>query len=196
MPSIRASACVALVAAMGAAASAAPDLTFTSVATAHVPYRRGVEIQVAFTLRNIGNEVSSNPVLSIRLSPDTTINLSDLNLGEKLFAALAPGASLPQVMTGRLPANIAAGQHFIGMYASSIADGNPANNGRADMLAIEVYCPGDTDGNQTVNFADLNTVLAQFGKIMGVYAGDVNGDTDVNFADLNLVLANFGQTGC
>ncbi len=194
MVSIRAFACIALAAA--SAASAAPDLTFTSVATAHVPYRRGVEIQVAFTLRNIGNQVSSNPVLSIRLSSDTTINLSDTNLGEKLYAALLPGESLPQIMSGDLPANIAPGQHFIGMYAQSIGDGNPANNGRADMLAIEVYCPGDTDGNQVINFADLNTVLAQFGQTAGVYAGDVNGDTDVNFADLNLVLANFGVTGC
>ncbi len=56
-------------------------------------------------------------------------------------------------------------------------------------------CPGDTNGDNLVNFADLNTVLADFGMSAAGLAGDVNGDGVVNFTDLNEVLANFGS-GC
>ncbi len=55
-------------------------------------------------------------------------------------------------------------------------------------------CPGDTNGDNIVNFADLNAVLGQFGQTGPGLAADVNGDGVVNFADLNLVLSNFGRT--
>lgn len=55
-----------------------------------------------------------------------------------------------------------------------------------------VSCPGDTNGDNAVNFADLNTVLSQFGLTGAGLSGDVNHDGVVNFADLNTVLSNFG----
>ncbi len=55
-------------------------------------------------------------------------------------------------------------------------------------------CAGDTNGDNTVNFTDLNTVLSTFGQSGPGIAGDVNGDEIVNFADLNEVLSNFGTT--
>ncbi len=58
--------------------------------------------------------------------------------------------------------------------------------------ASVVLCPGDTNGDNIINFADLNTVLAQFGQTGAGLSGDVDGDNDVDFADLNIVLANFG----
>ncbi len=60
-------------------------------------------------------------------------------------------------------------------------------------------CPGDATRNGTVNFADLNVVLSEFGQVGGAnaLAGDVNGDGAVNFADLNATLSAFGtQCGC
>lgn len=64
------------------------------------------------------------------------------------------------------------------------------------LLAAEAtpVCPGDSNGDNLVNFVDLNTVLADFGASgqPGDFAGDVNGDGVVNFSDLNEVLANFG----
>jgi hypothetical protein len=57
-----------------------------------------------------------------------------------------------------------------------------------------VECPGDTNGDNVVNFTDLNAVLAAFGMTGSGLAGDVNGDGIVNFTDLNIVLANFGNT--
>ncbi len=51
-------------------------------------------------------------------------------------------------------------------------------------------CPGDATGDGSVNLADLNLVLANFGSAGP--QGDVNGSGSVDLADLNLVLANFG----
>ena len=51
-------------------------------------------------------------------------------------------------------------------------------------------CPGDVTGDNQVNLADLNLVLANFGQKTS--EGDANGDGIVNLADLNLVLAAFG----
>jgi hypothetical protein len=63
---------------------------------------------------------------------------------------------------------------------------NPAN-----LIRIN-NCPGDTNGDGVVNFADLNAVLASFGQSGSTIPGDVNADGRVDFADLNLVLSNFG----
>ncbi|MGP1310462.1 MAG: hypothetical protein ACTS27_09725, partial [Phycisphaerales bacterium] len=60
------------------------------------------------------------------------------------------------------------------------------------VYAKQSDVPGDTNGDGVVNFADLNTVLSQFGMSGSGLAGDVTGDDSVNFADLNLVLSNFG----
>jgi hypothetical protein len=55
-------------------------------------------------------------------------------------------------------------------------------------------CPADTNGDNIVNFADLNAVLGQFGlqSAPAELVGDVNLDGAVNFGDLNAVLAAFG----
>lgn len=58
-------------------------------------------------------------------------------------------------------------------------------------------CPGDANGDNVVNFADLNSVLSEFGLsgAPGDFPGDVNADGVVNFADLNAALSAFG-TAC
>lgn len=56
-------------------------------------------------------------------------------------------------------------------------------------------CLGDTNGDNQINFTDLNAVLSTFGQSGAGIPGDVNGDGNVNFNDLNLVLSVFG-TSC
>jgi hypothetical protein len=56
-----------------------------------------------------------------------------------------------------------------------------------------VPCP-DANGDNIVNFTDLNAVLSSFGQAGVGIPGDVNGDGVVNFADLNAVLSDFGTT--
>lgn len=56
--------------------------------------------------------------------------------------------------------------------------------------------PGDANGDNVVNFADLNLVLSAFGTsgAPGFSPGDLDGDGDVDFSDLNTVLSNFGAS--
>jgi choice-of-anchor B domain-containing protein len=51
--------------------------------------------------------------------------------------------------------------------------------------------PGDANGDGSVDLADLNLVLGNFGQ--DTDAGDVTSDGTVNLADLNVVLAEFGN---
>ena len=61
---------------------------------------------------------------------------------------------------------------------------------RAWMVVIPAYCPGDVNGDEQVNFDDLNAVLGNWNTTN--MAGDTNNDDLVNFDDLNLVLSNWG----
>jgi hypothetical protein len=55
-------------------------------------------------------------------------------------------------------------------------------------------CVGDTNGDNIVNFSDLNAVLAQFGQSGPGLSADLNNDGIVNFDDLNTILSNFGDS--
>jgi uncharacterized membrane protein len=99
-------------------------------------------------------------------------------------------------LTDQLPVNTT----IIAMVAVS-PDGNAVtgllrSNSTGEVQSFVIYlnaeCAGDTNGDNIVNFIDLNSVLATFGQTGEGLAGDVNGDGVVNFTDLNEVLANFG----
>lgn len=53
---------------------------------------------------------------------------------------------------------------------------------------------GDTNGDGVINFADLNSVLSDFGNAGASLGGDTNGDGACNFTDLNITLSGFGQS--
>lgn len=57
-------------------------------------------------------------------------------------------------------------------------------------------CPGDTNADNAVNFADLNAVLSSFGAqaAPAELEADVNLDGAVDFGDLNAVLSAFGSS--
>lgn len=59
----------------------------------------------------------------------------------------------------------------------------------------EQECPGDANGDNLVNFTDLNIVLSHYGQAgtPGSLPGDVDGNGVVNFLDLNIVLSFFGR---
>ncbi len=76
---------------------------------------------------------------------------------------------------------------------------NPALNDCNGNLMLDAceMIPGDANNDRTVNFADITSVLANFGNVYlpGVLngPGDANRDGVVNFADITAVLANFGR---
>ncbi|MGP1309592.1 MAG: S8 family serine peptidase [Phycisphaerales bacterium] len=59
-------------------------------------------------------------------------------------------------------------------------------------LPVTMPCEGDTNGDNIINFADLSTVLTDFGRSGRNLLGDIDHDDDVDFADFNLVLTNYG----
>ncbi|MBL0921691.1 MAG: hypothetical protein IBJ10_06130 [Phycisphaerales bacterium] len=56
-------------------------------------------------------------------------------------------------------------------------------------------CPGDFNGDGSVDFGDLNLLLGNYNTSGPGLAGDFDGDGDVDFADLNALLAVF-NTPC
>ncbi len=66
-----------------------------------------------------------------------------------------------------------------------------------DFATLAVGCPGDLNGDQTIDLLDLSILLAHFGQIGGAtYAdGDLTGDGNVDLIDLSELLIVFG-TSC
>ncbi len=61
------------------------------------------------------------------------------------------------------------------------------------LPAESAGCPGDLDGDNDVDFADLNTLLGNYNLMGPGLAGDLDGDGDVDFADLNALLGVYNM---
>ncbi len=108
------------------------------------------------------------------------------------------GSGLDSVGAANSPSALASTGRGLMLGGSFTAVGNFEAPGAGTATAIaewvincDTECAGDANGDNVVNLADLNLVLANFGNATS--NGDVNGDGNVNLADLNLVLANFGN---
>jgi hypothetical protein len=89
----------------------------------------------------------------------------------------------------RIPLPVA-GVYFIRVYETD----SPAQT-QMYTLAVSVEgaqnCPGDLDGDNDVDQADLAILLAAYGVNN---SGDLDGDGDTDTADLAILLANWGAT--
>ncbi len=90
-----------------------------------------------------------------------------------------------------------AGEYTFTSISRSTLDGAQIGGLRTIDMTFERQvgpaCPGDANGDNVVDFLDLNIVLSDFGQM--VYpgmGGDLNGDGGVDFLDLNIVLSFFG----
>lgn len=66
-----------------------------------------------------------------------------------------------------------------------------------DNVSVEFSLPavrGDTNGDNVVNFDDLNTLLTNYGLPGGYTQGDFDGNGAVEFDDLNMLLTSYGMT--
>ena len=86
--------------------------------------------------------------------------------------------------------NLTNGVHFIRVY--SVSNDNDVQMYRLDIAATLAGCPGDTNGDNVVNFQDLSLMLIQWGQCGSFLGADLNGDGCVDFDDLAILLANFG----
>ncbi len=91
-----------------------------------------------------------------------------------------------------IPSN---GNFFVRVRSLSQLGANGGNEVQVYDLQLSYApggCPGDANGDNQVNFVDLNFVLANFGQTGPFVVGDLNQDGVVNFIDLNIVLSFFG----
>jgi hypothetical protein len=62
----------------------------------------------------------------------------------------------------------------------------------------ENACPGDVDGDQDVDVADLSALLASYGCSFGMACynpdADWDGDGDVDLTDFSILLSHYGET--
>jgi hypothetical protein len=82
------------------------------------------------------------------------------------------------------------------LYNAWVAVGR-ANPIVMDQLTIPLsaFAVGDVTNDGMTTFADITTILANFGAAgSGILSGDANCDGVVSFADITVVLANFGDT--
>lgn len=61
---------------------------------------------------------------------------------------------------------------------------------------VETGCPGDLNGDNGVDLADLSLLLSNYGTSSGALPedGDLDGDGDVDLLDLSLLLSYYGTT--
>ena len=97
-----------------------------------------------------------------------------------------------RVLVGFDPYGIAVGD-LNGDGALDIAGTDRYANSVGVLLNRCLPCPADVTYDGSIDLADLNLVLANFGQATG--DGDATGDGEVDLADLNLVLGAFG-VGC
>ncbi|MBU0618319.1 MAG: hypothetical protein KKI02_11420, partial [Planctomycetes bacterium] len=63
------------------------------------------------------------------------------------------------------------------------------------LVCEDADCPGDLDGDNDVDLADLSQLLAHYGMTgMSYEDGDLDGDGDVDLSDLSALLAVYGTT--
>jgi len=89
---------------------------------------------------------------------------------------------MPRMLSGT-------GVRAAGLLLCALASGIDSTTVRADCLT-PVLCPGDSNGDRTVDFTDVLTTLANFGGTGP--EGDSDHNSTVNFADILSTLANFG----
>ena len=79
------------------------------------------------------------------------------------------------------------------VFAETIDNNGGTVTTPENLVPIEDLCPGDADGSGVVNFADVLSVLGNFGANYGAGTGlgDADGSGIVNFTDILSVLANF-----
>lgn len=102
-----------------------------------------------------------------------------------------PGTVVSGTYTLRTRIDIALYAVYLGNgYANQAGFGLWTGSVTLVGVTLAPPCFGDADDNGVVNFADVSTVLANFGGAGP--AGDADLNQSVNFMDITTVLANFG----
>lgn len=161
----------------------------TLSATVSIPTIVAGALFLPYQSTSQGANCPAGPVVDPRIVADLMLEIRSNNGATLLASANANGFGGGETLQAvTIPAG---GTYFVRVLGPS----NPTFSVQLYDLSIfylGVGCPGDANGDNVVNFADLNFVLATYGQSGPSVLGDVNHDGTVNFADLNIVLSNFG----
>ncbi len=115
----------------GAATGQRPDLTITALTNPPTVADPGDVFRVDVVLKNIGQDLAQASVTRFRLSVDGVITHTDLLVGQSNLAPLAAGVTVQDSVLLTVPANIAAGDYFLGACAdddNTVVEINESNN--------------------------------------------------------------------
>ena len=120
----------------------------------------------------------------------------DINGDENGNTWAFDGATWTQISSvGPSPRRFAAMEYDDAGQEMILVGGLPEIGGwQADTwggLKAVVDCPGDINGDNTVDTADLGILIAAFGNV-GASVSDLNGDMVVDTADLGILIGAFG----
>ncbi|MBX3351312.1 MAG: agmatine deiminase family protein [Phycisphaeraceae bacterium] len=166
----------------------------------HMPRHLGGDNPTALVRFPNGGE-QLTPGDSVEIRWDTDDRQGVLNVD--LLLSTDGGATFPTVIASALPdtgsymwavPNTGTTNALVRVRPRNLLN-NTGHDDSDAVFAILGGCPGDTNGDNLVNFADLNAVLSEFGQTgaPGFSPSDLNNDGAVNFADLNAVLSAFGS---
>jgi len=151
------------------------------------------------TPSNGATEVATNPFFQWQASQDAvnyTITIDD----DPTFAS--PVLNLVRIVTTlqTAPNTLSQGRTYYWRVVATNGlgqiTGAPAVASFTTVAPPPVTCPGDSNGDNLVNGADLSLLLGQFGgPAPPNFGADYNGDGWVNGADLSILLFRFG-TSC
>ncbi len=145
-----------------------------------------------------GSQVVVRADIADGMSSDRGAFLSDVTLMYGLNGDLSNSAPMMwsgnQIYRGVIDVPGCGGEVSYQVVATDFA----GNTGEGDVLTFTASgsggLPADLDGSGTVDSADLNMLLAEFGCSGTGSCLSIDGDDDTDSADLNILLASFGQS--
>lgn len=142
-----------------------------------------------------GSQVGSNCPAGFQITGDVqdiSLDLIAANGTSVLASSNAGSYGVTEQIDFAIPSS---GTFFVRVRSLSQLPANGGNEIQLYGLQMSYSaqgCPGDANGDNVVNFTDLNLVLTNFGQSGPFVSGDLNRDGVVNFLDLNVVLSYFG----
>ncbi|MBB3837212.1 RHS repeat-associated protein [Runella defluvii] len=141
--------------------SSPPDFTVSAVSLSSQSVQRGNNVQVNYTINNLGGTTSANIRTRFFLSTNTTYSADDteLNFPSDITNGLGAGASLPSNTQVNIPTSATAGSKYVIVFVdgnSQITESNENNNTSFAFITITDPLPPDLQvSNLSLNPASV-----------------------------------------
>ena len=126
------------------------DLAITLLDAENGTYSAGDELNIEFSVENIGGEISDGYRATFYISNNTTISTSDYIFGHVDFDAVEAGARDEYTVFGPIPDDIPGGSWYVGAILT-VADANSSNNTAYDSTRITIQSSSSFQINPGLN---------------------------------------------